>query len=147
MLRQGWTLAESRAKDYEHMFKKSEKQMLKLVLRICGILSALDLSVIDVETKFTRRNYENIYTKAQVLDLLLKNPKVHPLVAYQHSGMFSDSESAYQMGVKYYEEQMAKWEAETVDESNDEEDFTESVADNGALQTKWRIQRTLKEED
>ncbi len=125
LLRQGWTLAESRAKDYEHIFKKSEKKMLQLVLKLCENLAGLNIRLLDIETKFTRRNYEDIYTKAQVLDLMLKNPKVHPLLAYQHCGMFSDAESAYQMGNNYYEEQMAKWETVTVDEHESESVPTE----------------------
>jgi SPP1 family phage portal protein len=104
LLRDGWSLAEARAKDSEHMFKLSEKQMLKLVLRICRDMSDLKLRLKDIDMKFTRRNYENIQSKAQVLDLMLNNPKVHPLLAYEHSGMFTDPESAYILSMKYYEE-------------------------------------------
>ena len=104
LLRDGWSLAEARAKDSEHMFKLSEKQMLKLVLRICRDMSDLKLRLKDIDMKFTRRNYENIQSKAQVLDLMLNNPKVHPLLAYEHSGMFTDPESAYMLSMKYYEE-------------------------------------------
>ena len=35
LLRDGWSLAESRAKDVELMFKKSEQNVLRLVLKIC----------------------------------------------------------------------------------------------------------------
>ena len=104
LLRDGWSLAEARAKDSEHMFKLSEKQMLKLVLRICRDLSDLKLRLKDIDMKFTRRNYENIQSKAQVLDTMLKNEKIHPLLAYEHSGMFTDPESAYTLSMKYYEE-------------------------------------------
>ena len=58
--------------------------------------------------KFTRRNYEAIQSKSQVLISMLQEPKIHPQLAFQHSGMFSDSESAYTMSMKYYEEQQAK---------------------------------------
>ena len=78
--------------------------MLKLVLRICRDMSDLKLRLKDIDMKFTRRNYENIQSKAQVLDLMLNNPKVHPLLAYEHSGMFTDPESAYMLSMKYYEE-------------------------------------------
>lgn len=104
LLRDGWSLAEARAKDSEHMFKRSEKQMLKVVLRICRDFSNLTLKLSDISLKFTRRNYENIQMKAQVLDMLLKNPKVHPLLAYESAGMFIDPESAYSMSMKYYED-------------------------------------------
>lgn len=108
LLRDGWSLAEARAKDSENVFKKSEKKMLKLVLRICRDLTNLKLYLKDIDMKFTRRNYEAIQSKSQVLISMLQEPKIHPQLAFQHSGMFSDSESAYAMSKKYYEEQQEK---------------------------------------
>ena len=108
VLRDGWSLAEARAKDSENMFKKSEKKMLKLVLRICRELSDFDLGLKDIELQFTRRNYENIQSKSQVLVSMLQNNKIHPLLAFQHSGLFVDPERAYAMSVKYFEEEQAK---------------------------------------
>lgn len=108
LLRDGWSDAEARAKDSENVFKRSEKKMLKLVLRICRDLGDSTLRLKDIDMKFTRRNYENIQSKSQVLDTMLKNPKIHPQLAFQHSGMFSDAESAYSMSMKYYEEQQEK---------------------------------------
>lgn len=108
LLRDGWSLAEARAKDSENMFKKAEKKMLKLVLRICRELSDFDIALKDIELQFTRRNYENIQSKSQVLTTMLDNPKIHPLLAFQHSGLFIDPERAYAMSVKYYEQEQAK---------------------------------------
>ena len=108
LLRDGWSLAEARAKDSENMFKKSEKKMLRLVLRICRELSDLNLGLKDIELQFTRRNYENIQSKSQVLVSMLQNNKIHPLLAFQHSGLFIDPERAYAMSLKYYEEEQAK---------------------------------------
>ena len=108
LLRDGWSDAEARAKDSENVFKRSEKKMLKLVLRICRDLTDIDLYLKDIDMKFTRRNYEAIQSKSQVLISMLQEPKIHPQLAFQHSGMFSDSESAYTMSMKYYEEQQAK---------------------------------------
>lgn len=104
LLRDGWTLAEARAKDSELMFKRSEREMLKVILRICRTLSGMELKLADIETKFTRRNYENIQTKAQVLCEMLNNPKIDPKLAFTHCGMFTDPEEAYQMSMKQYEE-------------------------------------------
>ena len=108
LLRDGWSDAEARAKDSENVFKRSEKKMLKLVLKICRELSDLNLYLKDIDMKFTRRNYEAIQSKSQVLISMLQEPKIHPQLAFQHSGMFSDSESAYTMSMKYYEEQQQK---------------------------------------
>ena len=108
IMRDGWSDAEARAKNSELMFKKSERRFLKLVLNICRTLVGMDLKVHNIEIRFTRRNYENILQKAQVLDLLLKNPKVHPRLAFEHCGLFVDSDLAYALSAEYVEEQEKK---------------------------------------
>lgn len=108
IMRDGWSDAEARAKNSELMFKKSERRFLKLVLNICRTLVGVDLKVHNIEIRFTRRNYENILQKAQVLDLLLKNPKVHPRLAFEHCGLFVDSDLAYTVSQQYVEEQEKK---------------------------------------
>lgn len=131
LLRDGWSLAEARAKDSEHMFKKAEKKMLKLVLRICRDLSdGINLHLKDIDMKFTRRNYEAIQSKSQVLISMLEQPKIHPLLAFEHSGMFTDPESAYALSMKYYDEQMEKWNPVDIDEDDDD---SENVPSNGQV--------------
>ena len=119
ILKNGWQGAETRAKDSEMMFKRSEKEMLRLVLKLCDGLADLKLKLRDIDMKFTRRNYDNIQSKSQVLVTMLQQPKIHPLLAFTHCGMFSDPESAYTMSDEYYNEQMEKWEPVDVDESED----------------------------
>ena len=116
ILKNGWQGAETRAKDSEMMFKRSEKEVLKLVLKLCDGLADLKLKLKDIDIKFTRRNYDNIQSKSQVLVAMLQQPKIHPLLAFTHCGLFSDPESAYTMSNEYYEEQMEKWEPVEVDE-------------------------------
>lgn len=100
ILRNGWQAAEARAKAYETEYRKSEMEFLKVVLAYCKNLT---INRKDIQIKFTRRQYEDIYTKAQVLNLLLGNDLVHPKVAYTVSGMFSDVEDAYKMGLEWKE--------------------------------------------
>ena len=114
LLRDDWSLAEARAKDSEHMFKQAEKKMLRLILKICRDTVGLALRLSDIELQFTRRNYENIQSKSQVLCSMLGQPKVHPLLAFQHSGLFVDPERAYTMSMKYYEEQQTAAEGNDV---------------------------------
>lgn len=121
LLRDGWSLAEARAKDSEHMFKKSEKLMLKLVLRICRDLGDVALRLKDIDMKFTRRNYEAIQSKSQVLVSMLQQPKIHPMLAFTHCGMFTDPESAYAMSMKYYEEQSTNGQVKQDDEEGENE--------------------------
>ena len=118
--RNGWSDAESRAKAIESTFKKNEQDMLRLVLKMCSTFNVLDLSISDIDIKFTRRNYENIATKSQVLIAMLQQPKIDPLLAFTHCGMFSDPESAYAMSKAYYEETLKAYEPVIEDEGNDD---------------------------
>lgn len=119
ILKNGWQGAETRAKDSELMFKRSEKESLKLVLKLCDGLADLKVKLKDIDMKFTRRNYDNIQSKSQVLVTMLQQPKIHPQLAFTHCGMFSDPESAYSISNQYYEEQMEKWEPVDVDDDLD----------------------------
>ena len=95
VLRNGWSDAEARAKDEELMFKRSERKFLQNVLRISNeVNDSLGLKQSDIAIRFTRRNYENIATKANVLSTLLD--KVPPRTAYIASGMFVDPEAEYE---------------------------------------------------
>jgi len=108
IMRDGWESAEARAKDTELVFKKSEKQFLRIALNIANTLRDMNLKLSDIEIRFTRRNYENIQEKAQVLTTMLANDKIHPRLAFEHSGMFADPEIAYIASMKYSEEQEKK---------------------------------------
>lgn len=108
IMRDGWSAAEARAKDSELMFKQAERNFLKVILNICHTLADMNLKVHNIEIRFTRRNYENIMQKAQVLDLMLKNPKIHPRLAFEHSGLFTDADLAYEVSKEYVEEMMGE---------------------------------------
>ena len=113
IMRDGWTLAESRAKDSELMFKKSENEVLKLILRIIRDTEGLSEDIYKLKLKnlslqFTRRNYENVQSKSQVLVSMLQQNKIHPRLAFTSSGLFTDPESAYQLSKEYSEEQEQK---------------------------------------
>jgi hypothetical protein len=108
IMRDGWEAAEAQMKSVEQEFKRSEKRFLKLILRILRDMVGTKLQVKDVDIKFSRRNYDNIQTKSQVLVSLLNNPKVHPELAFVHSGLFLDPESAYLQSKAWWEEQERK---------------------------------------
>jgi SPP1 family phage portal protein len=112
IMRDGWYPAETSAKSVELMFVKSEKQFLRLAFKIANILRETDLTLPMVDVRFTRRNFENIQEKSQVLATMLANDKIHPLLAFTHCGMFSDPNVAYTESKLYYEEQEAKLESE-----------------------------------
>ena len=120
ILRDGWSAAESRAKNSEMIFKVSEKAFLKMALAIMNTRNAAlalrsderastrELKLSSIEIRFTRRNYENILEKAQVLQMMLTTPGIHPKLAFEHCGMFVDPDIAYKMSVEYAENEKAE---------------------------------------
>lgn len=107
IFRDGFAEAESRAKDTEKTFLRSERDFLRVVLYICRETGDLDLRLGDIKPEFTRKNLSNIQSKAQVLAEMLNNSKIHPKLAFEYSGMFTDSEQAYRMSMEWYNEQQA----------------------------------------
>ena len=101
--RDGWSAAETKAKNIEMTFKKSEREFLKLALSIMRGTGELDLNFSDLEIKFTRRNYEGLQAKAEVLDKLLSNEKIAPRLAFVVSNLFADPEEAYRESLPYIE--------------------------------------------
>lgn len=112
--RNGWEAAEGRASDSEGTFKSSEREFLKFALRTTNSANAdaPDLRISHIEIRFTRRNYENIQEKSQVLITMLNNEKIHPKLAFEHSGMFVDPELAYKMSETYMETNLANEQTE-----------------------------------
>lgn len=125
IMRDGWSAAEARAKDTELMFKMSEKEFLRIVIQITNTLRDMDLRLSAIEIRFTRRNYENIQEKAQVLTMMLSNDKIHPRLAFEHSGLFVDPELAYAQSMEYAEEREAELLKELEETSHEDEDEAE----------------------
>ncbi len=126
ILKNGWQGAETRAKDSELMYKAAEQHTLKLILRIIRDTQGLSdelyaLKLKDIALQFTRRNYENIQSKAQVLTSMLAQDKIHPRLAFAHCGMFTDPEDAYRISEQYMKEQ-AKTMSEVVPNPKVEKD-------------------------
>lgn len=109
ILKNGWQGADARASETEVMFQASEREFLKVVFKITRELTKnkFKLRLFDLDIKFTRRNYENLWQKAQTLDLLLKNDKIAPRLAFLVCGLFTDSEQAYIESKAYYDEIVA----------------------------------------
>ncbi len=108
--RDGFTDAEARAMNTETLFKYSERQILKVVLRICNSVKRLGLDAEKVEIKFTRRLSDNLLSKTQVLTMLLASEKVAPKLAFQTCGLFSSPDDAWKESDKWLEEQAKKAE-------------------------------------
>ena len=113
-MRGGWYSADARAKDSELLWKQAETDFLRLVLKICRDMGAVDLSVADIDMKFTRRNYEDILSKSQSLVNML-SAGVDPLSALTQCGLFGDPNEVFKRSAPY----LKKWVFEEV--SPDEE--------------------------
>lgn len=105
-LRDGYGAAETRAKDTEMMYKMSENKSIRLMLSYIGAYEPArdffaDLRVSDIDIRFTRRNYENIVSKANVLTMMLANDKIAPELGFQYCNMFADPGLAYKMSMEY----------------------------------------------
>lgn len=105
ILRDGWSDCEARAEDFEQEFRASEREFLKLILKMCDTLSDLSIKMSDIEINFTRRNYENIVSKSNVLIQMLSNNKIAPQLAFEYCNMFPDPVKAWQISQKYADEQ------------------------------------------
>lgn len=108
IMRDGWSEVEARTQETELMFKESERKFLNVALNCVRILTGgkYNLKSSDLDVKFTRRNYENTYQKTLILDVMLKNPKIAPRLAFEVCGLFGDAEGAYNESEAYYQEQL-----------------------------------------
>lgn len=119
-MRGGWYSADARAKDSELLWKRSETEFLRLVLKICKDMGVLDLSVSDIDMKFTRRNYEDILSKSQTLTNML-TAGIDPLHAIAQCGLFGDPTEVYQASLPYLEKWAYERDAD-VEENDDKDD-------------------------
>ena len=112
----GYSQAEAKAKASETMFTGSERVMLNLVLKICKTVGKdiLDIRSSDIECKSPRTNYENLQVKAQVLCEMLNTPRVHPKLAFESCGLFSDPENAYLISEEHYKQSLEEWKVDDV---------------------------------
>lgn len=122
IFRDGWGEAESRAKDTEKLFKRSEREMLRIALTICDVANkgkySLNLRLSDIKTEFLRKNLTNAQSKTQILCELLNNPMIHPKLAFEAAALFKDNEEAYRISAEYYEQFMKDKEAALQEELN-----------------------------
>lgn len=112
VLRNGWVHAENRARTTENLFKKSERRFLKIVLKIIGDTRSFNLSLSDIECKFTRRQHDNLLTKTQSL-LHMLEAGLAPEVAIATCGLFNDPMDVTAQS----EEFLQKWVYEPVEPS------------------------------
>ena len=108
ILRQGWEQCEARARDTELLFKKTEKQFLRMALSIIKDAGDMDLQISELDVKFTRRQHDNLLTKAQSLTTMLE-AGLKPEIAIATCGLFNDPMDVALQSKDYLS---AKWKTE-----------------------------------
>lgn len=99
-LRDGWQSAEMMARNCEDLFKKSNKQFDRIVLKLLKGKGLLDLSPNDFELNFIRNEVRGVQSKAQALNTLLQSG-LHPVIALQKCGLSADPISDYETSKGY----------------------------------------------
>lgn len=104
LLGEGWTMADERAKQDEAFFKECSKEELKLVLKICKLApnsGIKNLTIKNVEQKFTRNKSDNFLVKSQGLMNQIQSG-IAPDVAMTTSGLYSDTNEAFNKSMEFY---------------------------------------------
>lgn len=96
-LRNGWDSSRQRANIKDSFVKASEKQFMNIalnVIRQAKGVSECPINVMDFDVKIVHSPTDNLFVKAESLQLLLKSG-IHPLVAITTCGLWSDAEKVY----------------------------------------------------
>lgn len=145
-LSDGWTMAQQRAKQEENAFKRCSKDEIKLVLRICRDTKdsdIKDLMLKDIDQKLPRGRDDNFLVRAQGLMNLITSG-VSPDVAYASTGIFPDSNEAYQKSLNFYggiENWIKYFVFKQTDTPEGEENVDENTDDNKIKSKEWSINR------
>lgn len=103
-LSEGWEMANDRAKQDELSFKTTAKEELKLELEICKKAPASgirNLTLKDVEIKFTRHKLDNLLVKTQALLNMVQSGMAFDS-ALIISGLCSDPNEVYLKSLEFY---------------------------------------------
>lgn len=108
VLSNGWTIAETAAKNTEIVFKDSEFQFLKIILRILARDKNVDeemksLRLSDIDIKFSRNKTDSILVKVQALQGQLE-AGIDPLTAIKTCDLYSDPQQVWVDSKPYIEE-------------------------------------------
>lgn len=122
-LRDGWSGAETKAKNIETMFKASERRTIQLVAGIMKDMTGTVLIPRNVEVKFPMRYKENLLSITQSMLNLLESG-VHPEVVIATMGIWSDPKAVYELS----KSSLLKWDVELPED--EELDANESFSKN-----------------
>lgn len=123
VMRNGFYFSEKRAETSEPIYKKSERESIKIVLNILRIKGLTSLTLKDIEIKITRSKMDNMQVKAQVFQMLTA-AGIEPKVAIKVCNLFSDPEEVYLQSKPYLDIKYPTKPAETAETDKTEDNVT-----------------------
>ena len=106
-LRDGWADLEIVARNKELEFKKAEKQTLKIILKMLENTKAFNLSLLDVDIKFSRNKNNNLLVKSQSYSTLLATKTLSPADCLTIVDLVSDVNEYITRGESFWGEMFA----------------------------------------
>ena len=133
VIKSGQWDAQARILETQGMWKASDTEFLKAVLKICREANAIDgLKVSDVEPKFGIHNYEDRLVKTQSFTTLIA-AGCPPLQAFTLSGISKDPEADAMAYEAYAESQVDEFSVNHTHNHNEDNDSAaDSETENGA---------------
>lgn len=102
-LRAGWDFSKARAKQKDPIIKTSEKRLAKVILNVIRIKDHdLGLTARDFDVQINHSPLDNLYTKTQALDQMLKSG-VNPRIAVSTCGLWGDAEKVFLQSKPYFD--------------------------------------------
>ena len=101
-LRDGWADLEVVARNKELSFKRSEKRALKIILSMLNNSMASELSLIDIDIKFTRNKNNNLMVKTQAYAMLLGMKTLSPADCLTIVDLVSDVNEYVSRGQEFW---------------------------------------------
>lgn len=106
-LRDGWADLEIVARNKEMVFKKAEKQTLRIILNIIGNTTGNKLSLLDVDIKFSRNKNNNLLVKTQSYETLLRTKTLDPSDCLSIVDLVSDVNEYIERGKSFWGDSFA----------------------------------------
>nr|DAM82740.1 MAG TPA: Portal [Caudoviricetes sp.]DAY35889.1 MAG TPA: Portal [Caudoviricetes sp.] len=102
-LRAGWDFSKTRAKQKDPIIKTSEKRLAKVILNVIRIKDHdLGLTARDFDVQINHSPLDNLYTKTQALDQMLK-AGINPRIAVSTCGLWGDAEKVFIQSKPYFD--------------------------------------------
>lgn len=100
IFKNGWATTEARARLIEASFARSERRLLKQLLKIYRTVpdsegKKIDIAMRDIAISFPRKNYESLINCANLVLVLVQSKLFTPKRIIELSGLVTDNEEAW----------------------------------------------------